>query len=332
MRVALWSVPTPGVLGGPKRLEQRREFIEAHLETWIKDDPSLVMEGLTWVGRQVTFPDRSRLDLIGLTREGQLVIAELKSAAVGIGTLAQALQYALWVGTLEAASLLRRLDLDDAARDLLSSAVAQGDLDVSILLVGTSRRPELDQAAAFLASRGLSIPVRIVTFTPFVDASGQILLAREVEEHEQEPDEISPKQRSSRAAKIEWVQESAREYGVGEVVDEFIATAANLGLRVKPWPKSLTIVPPNGRGRTLVYVAPKSGKIGFGYSETNFSDIYDADPQEVHEMLGDNWAELDPHTARQRLAGFVRLMNSLLPDSDGPAPVSAAHGPAESDA
>ena len=54
------------------------------------------------------------------------------------------------------------------------------------------------------------MPVRIVMFTPFVDSAGGFLLAREVEEHEQPPDELSAKQRSSRA-KVEWVQEIARE-------------------------------------------------------------------------------------------------------------------------
>src|SRR5688500_6209133 len=98
VRVALWSVPAVGSTGGPQRRAHRREFVEAHLESWIEADPSLVMDGLAWVGRQVMFPDRSRLDLVGLTKEGQLVIAELKSEAVGIGTLAQALHYALWIG------------------------------------------------------------------------------------------------------------------------------------------------------------------------------------------------------------------------------------------
>jgi hypothetical protein len=59
----------------------------------------------------------------------------------------------------------------------------------------------------------------------------------------------------------------ARESGVGDVVDEYIAAAADLGPRVKPWPRSITIVPPFTRGRTLLYLAPKSSGVEFGYSE-----------------------------------------------------------------
>lgn len=109
------------------------------------------------------------------------------------------------------------------------------------------------------------------------------MLAREVEEHDQEPDGLSPKQRSSRAARIEWVQEIARELGVGDVVEEYITAAADVGLRVKPWPRTLTIVPPFTRGRTLVYIAPKSGGVDFGYSGENLAELYGADPHVLSE-------------------------------------------------
>lgn len=337
MRVALWSVPPPGETVGPRRLEQRRDFVEAHLESWIEGDAGLVMEGVTWIGRQVVFPDRSRLDLVGLTREGQLVVAELKADAVGIGALSQALHYALWFGALEKdnRALLGRLTLTEEQRDLLTSSLAEGELDVSILLVGTSRLPELDAAAAYLSARGLNIPVRIVTFTPFVDASGRILLAREVEEHDLEPAELSPRQRTSRAAKIEWVQELAREHGVGDVLDAYISTAEELGLRVKPWKLSITIVPPFTRGRTLLYFAPKPNAVSFGYSEENLVDLYGADPKKLAESLGENWIEIDPLDARARLKAFVEVMHSLqsddivssAPDARAPGTEQVEHGP-----
>ena len=83
MRVALWSV-TDGV---PVRLEQGHSFVEADLEQWVERDATLVLDGLRWIGRQVTLPDRSRVDLVGLTREGQLVVAELKRGVLDTATL-----------------------------------------------------------------------------------------------------------------------------------------------------------------------------------------------------------------------------------------------------
>jgi hypothetical protein len=163
-----------------------------------------------------------------------------------------------------------------------------------------------------LSARGFDVPVRIVTFTPFLDTGGGVLLAREVEEHEQEPDEESPKARSSRAAKIEWVQEQAQQLGVGDIVNEHMAAAARLGLRVKPWPRSITIVPPFTHGRTLVYVAPiRHGTLRWGYSAENLAELYGADPRSVEASLGSNWTELDAATARTRLEAFTKLMGAL---------------------
>ncbi len=308
MRVALWSV-TDGV---PVRLEQGHSFVEADLEQWVERDATLVLDGLRWIGRQVTLPDRSRVDLVGLTREGQLVVAELKMGILDTATLSQALHYALWLGAMDIDSLQARLTLDEEALSLLTESITGGVLDISILLIGTARQPELDQAAAFLSDRGFDVPVRMVTFTPFLDATGGVFLAREVEEHEQEPDEESPKARSSRAAKIEWVQERARQFGVGDVVDDHMAAAAKLGLRVKPWPKSITIVPPFTRGRTLVYVSPvRAETLHWGYSTENLAELYGADPKHVEAALGANWTDIDPTTARTRLAAFVDLMSTL---------------------
>ena len=309
MRVALWSIAK----GRPQRLEQRRDFLELDLEAWVHEHPELVMDGLSWVGRQVTLPDRSRLDLIGVTREGQMVVTELKLGAVDIGTLTQAFHYVLAIAAAGIDTILNRLELDEEQLELMSHEDDPLGLDISILLVGTARAPELDRAAAFLSDRGLSIPVRIVTFAPFVDLSGQVLLAREVEEHEQEGDEdITPRQRSSRAARIEWVQQRARELGIGDIFEEALRTADVLGLNVKPWPRSITIVPPYTRGRTLLYLRPQSkGRIHLGYSSENLAALYGASEPDVQTALGENWVEVDKETARQKIAAFGALMAEL---------------------
>jgi hypothetical protein len=311
---------------GPTRLDQRHTFAEADLETWIEKDPSLVLDGLRWIGRQIVLPDKTRLDLVGLTREGQLVVAELKRQAVDVATLSQALHYTLWLGSMDFGALDALLMLDEEARSLLTDTVTRGDLDISILLVGTARQPELDQAAAFLARRGFSVPVRIVTFTPFLDGAGEVLLARAVEEYEQAAEDESPKERSSRAAKIEWVQERARDSGLGDLFNEYITQAKTLGLGVKPWPKAITIVPPFTRGRTLLYLSPKSdGKLRWGYDGDNIAELYGTDTEHVEATLGSNWDELDASAARLRLAAFVQLMQDLqTPEPDATAPVIEA--------
>ncbi len=319
MPVALWSVS--GAV--PVRLEQRREFAEKHLEAWVEADATIVGgDGLTWVARQPRLPDGSIPDLIGMTREGGLVVAELKRDAVNVGTLAQALHYVLMLGTMDRDAVLKRLNLTDDQGSVLAASYQGGSgPDISIMLIGTSRAPELERAVAFLSDRGLNVPVRIVTFTPFQDAHQNVFLSREVEEHELAPSELSPQQRSSRGAKIEWVQDLARDAGVADVFDAFIESAADLGLRIKPWPKSLTIVPPFTRGRTLLYLAPNSqGTLHLGHSTENITELYGADPEEVRRALGRNWVDVSRDEARAILQGFIALMQQL---QQGSSPAGA---------
>jgi hypothetical protein len=308
--VALWSVSGDK----PVRVHQHTEYIEKNLEEWIQREPSLVMDGLRWVARQPVLPDRSRADLIGVTREGALVVAELKRDFVGIGTLAQALHYVLWLGSMDHAVLVNQLAREGSEeRKILDEALdVETPLELLIVLIGTGSLPELDEAAAFLATRGLNVPINIVTFTPFVDTSGQVLLARHVEEHEQAEEDVTPNQKSKRAASVARVREMAREEGVLPPFDDAIAVAQAQGLKVKPWPRSITVVPPHTRGRTLIYLSPrKAGQVHFGYSPENLSDLYGATAGQVEQTLGANWVDVDPDQARRLVAGFGDLMARL---------------------
>ena len=308
--VALWSIAN----GRPRRLEQRRDFLELDLEEWVHEHPELVMDGLTWVGRQVTLPDRSRPDLIGVTREGQLVVTELKRGRIDIGSLTQAFHYVLAIAAAGIGTILPRLELDEQQLELMPEEDDALGLDLAILLVGTARAPELDRAAAFLSDRGLSVPMRTVTFASFEDPHGEVLLAREVEDHEQEGEEdITPRQRSSRAARTEWVQQRARELEVADIVEEALRTADRLGLKVKPWPKAITIVPSYGLARTLLYLRPhRPGRTRLGYSSENLAALYGAEETDVQTALGENWVEVDKDTAQQKLSAFEALMTDLL--------------------
>ncbi len=271
------------------------------------------IDGLTWVSRQRALPDGSRPDLIGMTREGGLVVAELKRDAVNVATLSQALHYVLTLGAMERDVVLQRLTLNEDQRSTLVAAYEAGSgPELSIMLVGTSRAPELERAAAFLSERGLNVPVRIVTFTPFQDSTGAVFLTREVEEHELEPSQLSAQQQGKRGASIERVQEMSRAAGVADVVEAFMREAAELGLRIKPWPKSLTIVPPFTRGRTLLYLAPKSdGVLHIGHGTDNICDLYGAEKADVRAALGPNWRDVRSDEALTVLQGFSTLMQRL---------------------
>lgn len=310
MQIAIWSVAE----GQPRRLETRRDFLEADLETWIRRHPELVMEGMTWVGQQVVLPpDRCRPDLIGVTVEGQLVVAELKQGPVNLATLVQGLHYVLAIAAMKPEDFLGRLDLDEQTHETLASTFSnEGGLDIALMLVGTGKAPELERAKEFLAERGLDVPLRIVSFFPFADESGRVFLAREIEEHEQSDEELSVRRRSSRAASVERIRERAHETGTGAVIESAIHIANSTGLKVKPWPKSITIVPPFGPGHTLLYLSPMpDATVHVGYSLENYTSLYNADPNIVSEAFGENWTNRTPDQAAEMLESFKALMERL---------------------
>ena len=66
MRVAAWRATEDGV-SAP--LVRDDTFLEKNLETWIDKQPSLLLDGVTWIARQMCLPDGSRLDLLGFTQD-----------------------------------------------------------------------------------------------------------------------------------------------------------------------------------------------------------------------------------------------------------------------
>jgi hypothetical protein len=263
----------------PVRLA-RHDLLEKNLETWVQKDSSLVMESVRWIARQLVLPSRNRLDLLGLTPEGQLVIAELKAGPIDLATLHQALGYAIEIGAMDGDELLRRLASDangDLGRFVESRAIA-------LLLVGTSQSADLDQGIRFLQAQGLSTPIRMVTFSLFEQA-GTVLLARQIDEREASAEPREP-------TGLQRVLDLARERGVSEEVEEAVHIAGRLDLPRKIWPASITINSPVHKRKTLLYVGPRELGCQVGYVAETFAEAFGVSEAEVAAALGANWVTL----------------------------------------
>ncbi len=317
MPVALWSVTG----STPKRLGPPRVFDEKHLEDWVLADPQMVAEGLVWVARQPCLPDRTKPDLLGLTREGGLVVAELKRGQVNIGTLVQAMHYVLTLSTMSFDAVRPLLTMLDAAPDgaeqareaLAASFESGGSPEFSIMLIGTGRAPELDRASAFLTDRGLNLPITIVSFTPFADLANppNVFLTRDVEDS-------APPSPAPRAGTDERFRQLASDLGCLDHIELFTKTAMGLGLGVKTWVHVLTMVPPTGINRTLLYLRPESqGIVDFNWSEENLVQWYNANLSTWRPKMGPVWSKLSLEQLRARLVAFSELMQEAR-DQDQP--------------
>ncbi len=170
--VGIWLVGE----GGPIRVSKSNVDLEKDLEGWIASDPSLLAEGLRIVGRQVWL-EAGPVDLLGIDAQGRWVVVELKRERLYRETVAQALDYAACLRSIDAQELLDKLtgrlgDFGD--RDELTGLVSDqlqddGEREIAVTLVGTGVDPGLERVVGYLGRYDL--PVSVVTLASVVEAN-----------------------------------------------------------------------------------------------------------------------------------------------------------------
>jgi hypothetical protein len=322
MALAAWTV------GQDQRTAERlqpRAVAERLLEDWITDEPDLAITGITWVARQLVLPDRSRLDLLGVAGD-DWVIAELKAGAVGRLTLSQALHYLVYVGSMPREELGAQLEQHDQfrnlseakqaeIRELLAAETADNPRRLSILLVGTGRNPDLELGVRFFEDRSFDVPIRVVTFDLFEAPSGHTYLVREA-------DDAGDQSQTPSLRTLAAVQQRADERGVGSLFNSYVSAAGQLGLRVKPWVRAVTITPPQRGNPTLLYVRPESGVLHVWADKENFRLHLGVDSTEF-SSLGSG-GDFDEPQAKQFLARFRDMIERARQTSLGEATASTA--------
>ena len=257
--IGLWQIANDG----PSRLSPAPPDREKQLADWIERDPALLERGLVIVARQLRL-DGGPLDLLALDPQGRWVLIEIKRERLRREVIAQAIDYASCLHTLDSTALRDHCDAYLASRgriDTLDSLLAdrgrslddhEDGREIVIYLVGTGYDVGLERMVDFLANRA-ELAIRMVKFSAYRDAQGHWLLAREI--HESVIESSAAVQKPTRSApSAEAVLALAEQNGVGGAVHHFYDTAIALGLHVRPFAKSLMIAPPANRTRCLFVV------------------------------------------------------------------------------
>jgi len=165
---------------------------EKVLEDWLESNPDGIVEDgrILIIGRQVVTNFGGFIDLLGLDREGNVVVVELKRDRTPRDTIAQALEYVSFAARLDIDQLegILRSYLNDESLSLAEhhreffqlgpeEAVAFNK-DQRIVIVGQRVTPEIRQTATFLGSKGLR--VTCVEFTFFQANDGTRLFSQEI--------------------------------------------------------------------------------------------------------------------------------------------------------
>ncbi len=168
------------------------EHEEAVLEDWLESNSHGIIEDqkVLIIGRQVSTNLGGFVDLVGLDREGNVIVIELKRNRTPRDTLAQALEYASFLERLDAAQLetILRSYLNDEALSIAEyhreyfelgpdEAIAFNK-EQRIVIVGQKITPEIRQTSSFLRSKG--IRVTCIEFTFFQTSDGTRLLSQEI--------------------------------------------------------------------------------------------------------------------------------------------------------
>ncbi|HEY3284438.1 MAG TPA: hypothetical protein VGN26_19385 [Armatimonadota bacterium] len=153
----------------------KRDFsanhIERTLEDWLMANPNSILEetGLMMVGRQVNTNLGGFIDLLALDGSGNTVVVELKRDRTPRDVLAQALDYASYVATLDAGQLEQVYQSynSDSQSSLVNDnrAYFQAEASTSvtlnrdqrIVLVGQDITPSIRQSSQYLCTKGLLI-------------------------------------------------------------------------------------------------------------------------------------------------------------------------------
>ncbi|MDP9110537.1 MAG: endonuclease NucS, partial [Candidatus Eremiobacteraeota bacterium] len=154
---------------------------EALLETWVVDHPDLLGQDLLIIGRQVRTAHRGIIDLLAVDSEGRVHIIELKRDETPREVVAQALDYASWIVTLESEDLNEicqaylKIDLATAFRTRFSSALPETlNEEHSMTIVASSLDPSSERIVEYLA-RHHGLNINAVFFSIFGDGEARML-------------------------------------------------------------------------------------------------------------------------------------------------------------
>jgi endonuclease NucS-like protein len=289
-KFALWQRSKDGPLAP---IEEASLELEEHLESWIADDPDLLQKGLKVVGRQVQL-EAGPLDLLGIDPLGRWVVIEIKRDELDRKTVGQAIDYAACFSGLSAEELRskvapylskHRLNLDE----LLEQRGAMHSLEpeqrqVLLMVVGTGAAPGLERVASYLAEKH-NFPISTLLFQVFQPARGQLLLAREVTEHETA---ALARPTAKPAFPLSTVMALAKQHGTQQGLQQAVDTAKELGLHARPYKTSVMFTPPSHGSRMLftVWAKPKQNRIKAYVGVEPFSEFFPLRRAAVVEQIG----------------------------------------------
>lgn len=171
----------------PQRLTESSLRAEQELENMIMADIAVLNDQWMLIGRQVPTAYGKLIDLLALDASGSIIIIELKKRQTSREVVAQAIDYASWVKTLDAAYIadlykkfskenkLQFAILDEAFYDKFNTRLEEDELNSShqIVIVTSELDSSTERIIQYL--NDLEVPINAVKFRVFKDKETRYL-------------------------------------------------------------------------------------------------------------------------------------------------------------
>lgn len=148
-----------------------KEFPEYASEAELEDDlvrrPQMLVDPPTWIARQLHTSANGYIDLLGIDRNGRLVVYELKVKRTGRQTLAQILDYASWIDAETIDELRQRIMQAPDKRGIARLQPWPSDAGkqirpASLVIVAGEANAALSRMVQYTRNLGLDIRVETV--------------------------------------------------------------------------------------------------------------------------------------------------------------------------
>ena len=224
--VKIWAI---GDSHAAEPLESKSQVeTEALLEETLVRNPDLLIRGLKLVGRQ-TPTEGGPLDLLGVDTDGRLVVFELKRGTLSRDAVAQVVDYASDLDTMELTALAEYISDRSGEHGIENIEDFQkwysrdfGELEslkpLRLFLVGLGTDDRTERMVRFLADNS-NMDISMLTFHGFVH-DGKTLLAKQVEvEGAAELDRSLTRRRVSLSERRKRLERQIEESGVSDIFD-----------------------------------------------------------------------------------------------------------------
>jgi hypothetical protein len=265
IKQAIWKVGDKPIALTSSSLETERI-----LETMIENDPSILAEEWLIIGRQVLTAFGGYIDLLAIAPDGSLVVIELKRHKTPREVVAQAIDYASWVETLEADAVSNIFEkysnggnLEEAFKERFNVSLQEEHLNQShqIVVVAAELDSSTERIISYLSSK--DVAVNAVFFEVFSSGSDQFLVRRWFVD----PAEIQSTQTSTSKSKEPWNGEFYVSFGDDETrswedARKYGFVSAGGG---SWYSRTLNLLKPGNRVWVRI---PKLGYVGVGIVES----------------------------------------------------------------